>query len=463
MLFINTNFCKAQKYKNGTRLLKGAEVLSNTPLQLDYVLENLSDTANVTSLHEGKTHLILNDSSGGWREWWYIKGKWQPKALTTTNTDTLLINNSTKDTLLIVSKDTIVRENNYKIAGNNGSLLCLKDSVPVKIPYLRMESTVAHIGQSSTAPMDIDFYLTILNGLPMKLTCAFDGLYFKAGKGEGYANVEQYIKQNNIYYRTFKRSQTHTKEGILSLSPDFTFLSGEEVQISSDNKTELVIRDTAFINLNRNEFEPDHCYFRFENQQLKDPHPFSELYINQNKLEFRKGEVSRYDSDTTTLISPSVFSAGANFNYLDNLKYNTQEKTFYVKNKIVFTDTENNNVASIFVNPAKNDIEFTSNALGGEIISLLEISKKIRTPNSGEFNPDDDGGLHVTPITSTPTIPTSTTTPTAIAYPTLPTYLVLGDTPPTFSDNALYLQLNTNKEIWLHIKLNGISKTIKIE
>ena len=27
-----------QKYENGTRLLKGAEVLSATPLQLDYVL-----------------------------------------------------------------------------------------------------------------------------------------------------------------------------------------------------------------------------------------------------------------------------------------------------------------------------------------------------------------------------------------------------------------------------------------
>jgi len=69
-----------QKYQNGTRLLKGAEVLSATPLQLDYVLENLSDTANITTnIHEGKTHLILNDGSGLWREWWYYMGKWQLK------------------------------------------------------------------------------------------------------------------------------------------------------------------------------------------------------------------------------------------------------------------------------------------------------------------------------------------------------------------------------------------------
>ena len=70
-----------QKYQNGTRLLKGAEVLSATPLQLDYVLENLSDTANITTnIHEGKTHLILNDGSGVWREWWFYMGNWQPKS-----------------------------------------------------------------------------------------------------------------------------------------------------------------------------------------------------------------------------------------------------------------------------------------------------------------------------------------------------------------------------------------------
>jgi hypothetical protein len=70
-----------QKYDNGTRLLKGAEVLSATPLQLDYVLENLSDTAKITvNLHEGKTHLVLNDGSGKWREWWYHQGRWKVKS-----------------------------------------------------------------------------------------------------------------------------------------------------------------------------------------------------------------------------------------------------------------------------------------------------------------------------------------------------------------------------------------------
>ena len=69
-----------QKYENGTRLLKGAEVLSATPLQLDYVLETLADTAKITvNLHEGKTHLVLNDGSGKWREWWYYMGKWRIK------------------------------------------------------------------------------------------------------------------------------------------------------------------------------------------------------------------------------------------------------------------------------------------------------------------------------------------------------------------------------------------------
>ena len=66
----------SQKYENGTRLLKGAEVMSATPLQLDYVLETLADTAKITvNLHEGKTHLVLNDGSGKWREWWYYMGK----------------------------------------------------------------------------------------------------------------------------------------------------------------------------------------------------------------------------------------------------------------------------------------------------------------------------------------------------------------------------------------------------
>jgi len=61
----------SQKYENGTRLLKGAEVLSATPLQLDYVLEKLADTAKITvNLHEGKTHLVLtmeraNGANGG--------------------------------------------------------------------------------------------------------------------------------------------------------------------------------------------------------------------------------------------------------------------------------------------------------------------------------------------------------------------------------------------------------------
>jgi len=70
----------SQKYENGTRLLKGAEVLSATPLQLDYVLEKLADTAKITvNLHEGKTHLVLNDGSGKWREWWYCEGRWKLK------------------------------------------------------------------------------------------------------------------------------------------------------------------------------------------------------------------------------------------------------------------------------------------------------------------------------------------------------------------------------------------------
>jgi hypothetical protein len=70
-----------QKYENGTKLLKGAEVLSATPLQLDYVLERLADTAKITvNLHEGKTHLVLDDGSGKWREWWYHEGKWKVKS-----------------------------------------------------------------------------------------------------------------------------------------------------------------------------------------------------------------------------------------------------------------------------------------------------------------------------------------------------------------------------------------------
>ena len=68
-----------QIFANGTRVPKGIEVMSDTPLQLDYVLENLSDLANVKNLYEGKTHLILNDGSGLKREYWYIDGQWKLK------------------------------------------------------------------------------------------------------------------------------------------------------------------------------------------------------------------------------------------------------------------------------------------------------------------------------------------------------------------------------------------------
>lgn len=449
LFFTNANYCKAQKYKNGTRLLKGAEVLSNTPLQLDYVLENLSDTANVTSLHEGKTHLILNDGSGEWREWWFIQGHWQPKALTTTNTDTLIINNSTRDTLLIQSKDTIVRENNYKIDGQDGSLLCLKDSVPFVIPNIRMEHGWSGIG-CGNMPWDIDFYLTISKDLPMKLTLNNNGLYFQAeGKN---AKAENSIEEGDI---TFRASSESPHESVLSLVPYNIFMGSELIYTFSDKMTHKIEDDSG---KNYIEFMPNHSYFRLETNHTERVHPYSELFFDKEKLEFRKGTVDKFEHRKTTISLPTIFSVGTNFNYLDNLKYNSQEKTFYVKNKIVFTDTDNNNVASIFVNPAKNDIEFTSNALGGEIISLLEISKMISKPNSGEFNPDDDGGLHVTPTTPTPT-----PTPTVTTYPILPTYLVTRDSFPIISDNALYLQLTANKEIFLCIKLNGISKKIKIE
>ena len=86
ILFCPFSIVHSQKYENGTRLLKGAEVMSATPLQLDYVLEKLADTAKITvNLHEGKTHLVLDDGSGKWREWWYYMGKWRLK--TTDETD----------------------------------------------------------------------------------------------------------------------------------------------------------------------------------------------------------------------------------------------------------------------------------------------------------------------------------------------------------------------------------------
>jgi hypothetical protein len=57
---------------------------------LDYVLENLADTAKITvNLHEGKTHLVLNDGSGTWREWWYHEGRWKPKTQGNENSFTL--------------------------------------------------------------------------------------------------------------------------------------------------------------------------------------------------------------------------------------------------------------------------------------------------------------------------------------------------------------------------------------
>jgi hypothetical protein len=42
----------------------------------------LADTAKITvNLHEGKTHIVLNDGSGKWREWWYHQGRWKVKIL----------------------------------------------------------------------------------------------------------------------------------------------------------------------------------------------------------------------------------------------------------------------------------------------------------------------------------------------------------------------------------------------
>ncbi len=109
-----------QKYENGTRLLKGAEVLSATPLQLDYVLEKLADTAKITvNIHEGKTHLVLNDGSGVWREWWYYMGRWQVK---------------TKDGALPIGKDGSIQTKSGKtFAGstlgiNEGFIRSLDDT-----------------------------------------------------------------------------------------------------------------------------------------------------------------------------------------------------------------------------------------------------------------------------------------------------------------------------------------------
>ena len=80
LVFLVSLTVSAQKYTGGTKLLKGVELSTATPLQLDYVLEKLADTAKITvNLHEGKTHLVLDDGSGEWHEWWYYKGKWQLK------------------------------------------------------------------------------------------------------------------------------------------------------------------------------------------------------------------------------------------------------------------------------------------------------------------------------------------------------------------------------------------------
>lgn len=456
ILLLFSNYCEAQKYKNGTRLLKGAEVLSNTPLQLDYVLENLSDTAKVTSLHEGKTHLVLNDGSGEWHEWWYIKGRWQIKALTTTSTDTLLINNSSKDTLLILSKDTIVRESNYKVNGMDGSLLYLKDSVLVPIPYINMVKGKNSLPWNSY----MDFNINIEDGLPFNISYTYNGLTLDATRDN--KSVYHHIKDADVMFRVSEEYVNKSdRVSSLSLTPELASLKGEKAKIISDYQLELSVWDTANIDLNRIRLEPDCSHFRLETKHTKFDHPISELYIDRSKLEFRKGKASPFDFSEVTLISPPIFSVGNNFNYLDYLKYNAAEKSFYIKNKIVFTDTENNNVASIFVNATKNDIEFTSNALGGEIISLLEISKIVKSQNGNSFILKDDGDAHLKTSSGTQEVTSIETTP--IVYTAKTLFIYGDDIPDPLADNTLYLQLNSAKELWLHVQMNGITKRIKLE
>lgn len=483
LLFINQ--CEAQKYKNGTRLLKGAEVLSNTPLQLDYVLENLSDTANVTSLHEGKTHLILNDGSGEWREWWFIKGHWQLKALS--STDTLIIDNSTKDTLLILtkdsliinhftkdtlviskkdtlvfnhfSKDTVVVEekwdHSFDIAGEDGALLYLQKAQPAALPYLKTEEVFPNSSLAEDPKKGLRFNFSSAKGTNMYLDLNKSGYRFSTS---GYSPAcEHYWKNGQLSFQVYQG-------GFYSnLSMDFAgmILSSINIQ-SSSRRLYHVVSEPNDYTKNTLAHLPDKSYFRLETETNKESHPYTELYLDREKLEFRTGTMHKSNGVDTPTPTPPFFTAGTNFNYLDNLKYDTSSKTFFVKNKLVFTDTENNTVASIFVNATKNDIEFTSNALNGEIISLLEISKMMSKPNSEEFIPKDDGEVNMEVKPHTTDIEATEST-SSLMCTIVTTLFIYGDIMPDLQENTLYLQLNSTKELWLHLQMNGITKRIKLE
>jgi hypothetical protein len=132
MLFTASLF--GQKYENGTRLLKGAEVLSATPLQLDYVLEKLADTAKITvNLHEGKTHLVLDDGSGKWREWWYYMGKWRVKTSEDSGGSDYQLPPATRETLggVMVGNGLDVAANgNISVQGNTMYVVLDASEIP---------------------------------------------------------------------------------------------------------------------------------------------------------------------------------------------------------------------------------------------------------------------------------------------------------------------------------------------
>lgn len=483
LLFIN--HCEAQKYKNGTRLLKGAEVLSNTPLQLDYVLENLSDTAEVTSLHEGKTHLILNDGSGKWREWWYIKGHWQLKALS--STDTLIINNSTKDTLLILTKDSLIINNftkdtlviskkdtlvfnhytkdtvvveekwdhSFDIAGEDGALLYLQKAQPTALPYLKTEEIFPNPSLAEDPKKGLRFNFSSAKGIKMNFDLNKSGYYFSTS---GYSSTcEHYWRDGQLSFQVYRG-------GFFSnLSMDFggMILSSINIQ-SSSRRLYHVVSEPNDYTKNTLAHLPDQSYFRLETETNKEFHPYTELYLDREKLELRTGTMHKLNGVDTPTPIPPFFTVGNHFNYRDYLKYDTSKKIFYVKNQLTFIDIDNNIVGSIFVNSAKDDLLFTSKALGENTLSLFDIYNFINSP---QLQPTLPGGDNSTDIqlndhtTNLEVIDTNLTTTT----PDVITRFIYGDIIPNIQSNTLYVQLKSNQELWLHLKINGIIKRIKLE
>jgi hypothetical protein len=366
-----------QKYENGTRLLKGAEVMSATPLQLDYVLETLADTAKITvNLHEGKTHLVLNDGSGKWREWWYYRGHWQPKSQGASPAglegsiqtkagnafagSQLGINNSFINSLsssdvgftgggtnlLITPQGDAEHRKNAGLWNFRSSL----DDTTFHV-YRRIRFNPKYASQLSSIQTDMFGNLNLLSKFEQTLS--------QISISSVYSGIELYSKThlgtshffiNNGVGMTLKdRFQDRERQSDVSFSPFSTVFAWQD----SDRSRE---------------FSLDEATMKFITKQGAST--TSMFYANSGSLDYHTEKTYFTVADNVLIYRP--YDNDKNRGYF---AYSLNEKSLRLKNAIYFETDDATDLPGIALT-GDRDMRFTRAAVPSKSITLTEICQK---------------------------------------------------------------------------------------